>query len=54
MPKVTSDLNDGGLGFTMKLNMIWMNDILVYMQYDPYFRAYHHNDLTFSMVYADS
>ncbi|MDO4294102.1 MAG: 1,4-alpha-glucan branching protein GlgB [Eubacteriales bacterium] len=53
-PKVTGDLNDGGLGFSMKWNMGWMNDFLDYMHYDPYFRSYHQGELTFSMVYAYS
>ncbi len=53
-PKVTGDLNDDGLGFSMKWNMGWMNDFLGYIRNDPYFRSYHHNELTFSMVYAYS
>ena len=53
-PKVTGNLDDDGLGFSMKWNMGWMNDFLDYMHYDPYFRSYHHNELTFSMVYAYS
>jgi 1,4-alpha-glucan branching enzyme len=42
----------GGLGFGLKWNMGWMNDFLRYMQKDPIHRKFHHNDLTFSMVYA--
>ena len=53
-PKITGALDDGGLGFDYKWNMGWMNDTLSYMQLDPIFRSYHHNDLTFSMIYAYS
>ncbi|HXH72517.1 MAG TPA: 1,4-alpha-glucan branching protein GlgB [Mariprofundaceae bacterium] len=42
----------GGLGFTMKWNMGWMNDTLRYFEHEPIHRSYHHNELTFSMVYA--
>ena len=42
----------GGLGFSMKWNMGWMNDTLAYMQHDPIHRQYHHNMLTFSQLYA--
>ena len=52
--KITGALDDGGLGFDYKWNMGWMNDTLGYMQLDPIFRSYHHNDLTFSMIYAYS
>ena len=42
----------GGLGFSLKWNMGWMNDTLRYMHDDPIHRRYHHNELTFSMIYA--
>jgi 1,4-alpha-glucan branching enzyme len=42
----------GGLGFSMKWNMGWMNDALEYIEKDPIYRKYHHNNLTFPFVYA--
>ena len=53
-PLITGDLADGGLGFDLKWNMGWMNDYLRYISNDPYFRSYHHSELTFSMIYAYS
>ena len=44
----------GGLGFSLKWNMGWMNDILEYFSKDPVHRKYHHRNLTFSMLYAFS
>ena len=51
-PGVSRPTEVGGLGFGLKWNMGWMNDFLRYIQHDPIHRQYHHNDLTFSMVYA--
>jgi len=51
-PMVSRPTYLGGLGFTMKWNMGWMNDTLSYFENDPVHRAYHHHALTFSMVYA--
>ncbi len=42
----------GGLGFSIKWNMGWMNDTLRYMRHDPIYRRFHHNELTFSLIYA--
>lgn len=53
-PKITGALDDEGLGFDYKWNMGWMNDFINYMKNDPVFRGAHHNELTFSMVYAYS
>ena len=53
-PMMTHPVEAGGLGFDYKWNMGWMNDFLNYMKFDPLYRKYHHNDLTFSMVYAYS
>lgn len=53
-PGITKPVHDGGLGFGQKWMMGWMHDILRYMQRDPVHRKYHHDELTFSMVYAFS
>src|SRR5216117_1247547 len=42
----------GGLGFGLKWDMGWMHDTLKYMSHDPVYRKYHHNELTFRMIYA--
>ncbi|HEV7222296.1 MAG TPA: 1,4-alpha-glucan branching protein GlgB, partial [Pirellulales bacterium] len=42
----------GGLGFSLKWNMGWMNDTIRYMRHDPIHRKYHHDELTFSLIYA--
>jgi len=51
-PQVTRPGWLGGLGFTMKWNMGWMHDILGYMQKDPVHRHYHHDQLTFGLLYC--
>ncbi|GAA3375881.1 1,4-alpha-glucan branching enzyme [Streptomyces sannanensis] len=51
---VTRPTHHGGLGFGLKWNMGWMHDSLVYMSKEPVHRKYHHNEMTFSMVYAYS
>ena len=53
-PQVTGPTDGGGLGFGFKWNMGWMHDSLAYVQHDPVHRAYHHNELTFPLVYAFS
>jgi 1,4-alpha-glucan branching enzyme len=49
---VTGDTSAGGLGFGFKWNMGWMHDTLQYLQHEPIHRVYHHNELTFSILYA--
>jgi len=51
-PGVTRSTSDGGLGFGFKWNMGWMHDTLLYTSKDPVYRQHHHNQLTFSLVYA--
>lgn len=51
-PAVTLPVQDGGLGFTYKWNMGWMNDILTYMESEPDSRSYIHEKVTFSILYA--
>ncbi len=51
-PGVSRPAHEGGLGFSAKWNMGWMNDTLRYLQRDPVHRRFHQNDLTFSMLYA--
>jgi 1,4-alpha-glucan branching enzyme len=53
-PGVTSPVEEGGLGFSLKWNMGWMHDTLQYMEKDPIFRQYEHHMMTFAMVYAYS
>jgi len=53
-PLVSRPTYVGGLGFSMKWNMGWMHDMLEYMHLDPVHRRYHHNNITFSLMYAYS
>ena len=50
-PGVTKKVDEGGLGFSLKWNMGWMNDFLSYIKLDPIYRKYHQNKLTFGMAY---
>jgi 1,4-alpha-glucan branching enzyme len=49
---VTGDTSGGGLGFGFKWNMGWMHDTLQYLSHEPIHRVYHHNEITFSILYA--
>ncbi len=53
-PGVTRDAHIGGLGFTHKWNMGWMHDMLEYVGHDPLYRKWHHDKITFSLLYAYS
>jgi 1,4-alpha-glucan branching enzyme len=51
-PGVTTPTSEGGLGFSRKWNLGWMHDTLSYFAHDPVHRRYHHNEITFPMIYA--
>jgi 1,4-alpha-glucan branching enzyme len=53
-PKVSHPVYEGGLGFGFKWNMGFMHDTLQYLKYEPVHRKYHHNELTFGLLYAFS
>ncbi len=53
-PGVSRPISEGGLGFWYKWNMGWMHDTLRYIEYDPVHRHWHHNDMTFGLLYAFS
>jgi 1,4-alpha-glucan branching enzyme len=53
-PGVSHPIQDGGLGFTFKWNMGWMHDTLAYMECEPVHRKWHHNEMTFGLIYAFS
>ncbi|MGC8118919.1 1,4-alpha-glucan branching protein GlgB [Marinobacter sp. VGCF2001] len=53
-PRVTRPPEIGGLGFNLKWNLGWMHDTLNYLQQDPVYRQYHHEKLTFGLMYAFS
>ena len=53
-PLISRPTYVGGLGFSYKWNMGWMHDMLEYMHLDPIYRRYHHNNITFSLMYAYS
>jgi len=53
-PGVTQPSSDHGLGFSYKWNMGWMHDTLQYIERDPIHRAYHHDEITFGLLYAFS
>ncbi len=53
-PKVTHPVDQGGIGFNYKWNMGFMNDVLRYFKEDPIYRKFHHDKITFGLVYAFS
>ena len=53
-PGVSRPTYTGGLGFTFKWNMGWMHDMLAFFQYDPIYRRFHQNQITFGLLYAFS
>ena len=53
-PGVSTRIADGGLGFHYKWNMGWMHDTLRYVEQNPVHRAWHHDDITFGLIYAFS
>ena len=53
-PGVTQPVSNQGLGFSYKWNMGWMHDTLKYIERDPIHRAWHHNEMTFGLVYSFS